>query len=285
MYVSHEEIIAIADLQIASENLVLRRDQAAVAMLYISGMRAGALLSLPIKAVDILNTEIKQWPSLGVKTKNGKHATTHLLPIPELIDVVEKWDTFIRSQCSLDQLWYPPIKNNWGDFRISKKPVGKSRNQILNKRLRKLFELAKLPYKSAHKFRRGHAIYGIERSNAIATYKAVSQNMMHANITITDSFYSSFRGADLKNKINTLTPTRVPEQLHTGGDLNLSEASNEDIANQLFELANRLKNGNSTDANYLPDKLSDALSGCQYQRCEHNVAPYQEIYDPTMLGA
>ena len=39
-----------------------------------------------IKAVDLDNRLVLQWPRLGVKTKNSVHATTNLLNIPELID-------------------------------------------------------------------------------------------------------------------------------------------------------------------------------------------------------
>jgi hypothetical protein len=42
-------------------------------------MRAGAFSTLPISAVDLSSRTIKQWPALGVKTKNGKSATTYLL--------------------------------------------------------------------------------------------------------------------------------------------------------------------------------------------------------------
>ncbi len=58
-------------------------------MMYLSGMRAGAFGSLSIACVDLPNRTIKQWPSLGVQTKNGKSATTYLLDMPELLVVVE----------------------------------------------------------------------------------------------------------------------------------------------------------------------------------------------------
>jgi hypothetical protein len=61
------------------------RDQAAAAMLFLSGMRAGAFGSPPISAIDLPNRSIKQWPTLGVKTKNHKSATTYLLDIPDLL--------------------------------------------------------------------------------------------------------------------------------------------------------------------------------------------------------
>ncbi len=46
-----------------------------------------------------------------------------------------------------------------------------------------------ISYHSPHKFRHGHAVYGIEQSVDVADLKAVSQNLMHANLSITDGVY------------------------------------------------------------------------------------------------
>ncbi len=69
-----------------------RRIRASAVFWFLSGIRIGAFVSLPIKAVDIENMTVKQWPrELGVKTKFQKHATTFLLNIPELLQVVIDW--------------------------------------------------------------------------------------------------------------------------------------------------------------------------------------------------
>ena len=101
-FVSLEEIQHIAALQIDPTDLALHRDQAAAVMLFLSGMRAGAFSTLPICAVDLSTRTIKQWPSLGVETKNGKSATTYLLDIPELLAVVERWDA-LHSRSTADR--------------------------------------------------------------------------------------------------------------------------------------------------------------------------------------
>ena len=64
---------------------------------FLSGIRIGAFVSLPLAAIDIDNLKIKQWPKLGVRTKFKKHATTFLLNIPELPGVVLGWDQEVRS--------------------------------------------------------------------------------------------------------------------------------------------------------------------------------------------
>lgn len=68
-FVTLDEALQLAALEIEEDNLALRRDQAGAALLYVSGMRAGALGSLPLEAVDVTSRTIKQWPSLGVRTK------------------------------------------------------------------------------------------------------------------------------------------------------------------------------------------------------------------------
>ncbi len=52
-YVSYTEIMDIAKLKIDRENIALWRDQAMACMLYLSGARAGAATTLPIKAVHL----------------------------------------------------------------------------------------------------------------------------------------------------------------------------------------------------------------------------------------
>lgn len=102
VFVTLAEALQISALKIDEGDLALRRDQAAAAMLFLSGMRASAFGSMPISAVDLPSRSIEQWPSLGVKTKNGKSATTYLLDIPELLSMVVRWDAIVRAQTAID---------------------------------------------------------------------------------------------------------------------------------------------------------------------------------------
>ena len=89
--------------------------------------------------------EIKQWPSLGVETKNDKSATTFLLDIPDLLTVVEKWDAFIRPQLPPTAMWYTPTISRWGVQTLSADRPGANRNLAISKHLHRLFDLAGLP--------------------------------------------------------------------------------------------------------------------------------------------
>ena len=61
-----------------------------------------------------------------------------------------------------------------------------------------------LPYHSPHKFRHGHAVYVLKNAKDVPALKAVSQNLMHANLSITDGIYGILSETDVREQINTL---------------------------------------------------------------------------------
>ena len=197
-YVQLEEAIQLATLPIDKTDLALFRDQAATAMLFISGARAGAFTTLPVQAVHLNDhyPHICQWPELGVHTKNNRRAKTYLHNIPELTAVVSQWDQLVRANCPPDYPWYAPIEQSWGEQKLTNQTPGKCRSQALSKRTRLVFQLAGLPYKSPHKFRHGYATYGLARCRTMAEFQALSRNLIHSNIAITDSRYAHYEEAE-----------------------------------------------------------------------------------------
>jgi integrase len=220
IFVTLDEIVRLVDAQLLAGDLTVQRDQAGAAMLFLSGMRAGALASLPLEAVDLANRSIKQWPALGVRTKNGKSATTYLLDISELIAVVKRWDALIRAQLPSTAMWYTPFVNHWGEYTLSEGPAGASRNGAVSDRMRRLFELADLPVRSAHKFRHGHAVWALQRAQTMADYKAVSMNLMHGDLKVTDGIYAPLLGDEVKTRIASLG-RRLIAPLSDGSDVAL----------------------------------------------------------------
>jgi integrase len=238
-YVSLEEVLRLIAVPHEEDDLALLRDKAAAAMLFLSGARASAFTTLPISAVDLPGKTLHQWPELGVATKNGKRATTYLLPIPELLSVVQIWDDVVRAKLPTTTPWYAPISSRWGSHSLATVEPGKNRHQALDKRLRKLFTLTGLPYKSAHKFRHGHAVYGLLKAQTMADYKAVSMNLMHNDIKITDSIYAPILSEEVKDRIAKLTSSQdsVPD---TEFDDLLGQLSNADLSKVLKVVASRL---------------------------------------------
>ena len=203
-FVTLEEMLRLCALPIDEDDLALRRDQAAAALLFLSGMRATAFGTLPIAAVDLSSRTIKQWPALGVATKNGKSATTYLLDIPELLRVVEAWDAIVRAQLPSTAMWYAPVVSRWGEQVLSADPPGANRGQAVAKRMRHLFEIAGLPTHSPHKFRHGHAVYALQHAKTMADYKAVSMNLMHEDIRVTDGIYAPLASNEVQERIAAL---------------------------------------------------------------------------------
>lgn len=184
---------------------MLRRSQAAAAFLFLSGMRIGAFVTLPIGCVDLPGMRVMQLPEKGVATKNRKAAETSLLNIAELLDVVRKWDAFVRVGLSDRHPWYAALDL---DGKLAKEiPCQKTlvdRRHSFNDDLRLLCQAAGVQYLSAHKFRHGHAVYCIKRAKDMAQMKAISENLMHATIGITDGIYGRLARDDKHRLITGL---------------------------------------------------------------------------------
>ena len=229
----------LATLPTEKGDLARWRDRATVARLFLTGERAGALVTSPIEAIDFDELFVRQWPELGVKTKNRKKATTYLSNIPKLINVAQSWDNFVRNQSPENAPWYTPIKNHWGEQTLSFDNPGKNRGQALNRRLRLLFKQAGLPYKSAHKFRHGNAVYGLLHARTVADYKAVSINLMHSDLQITDGIYVSMLSNDVRRRIANLTSQPINQ--HDDELLAMiSQLSNADLSKVIHIAAERL---------------------------------------------
>lgn len=200
-----EEVQAL--IQVISENgdLSLLRSQAAAAFLFASGIRAGAFVTLPIEAVDIGKGSVKQLKQLGVRTKNGRSAQTPLLQIPDLTLVIKRWDSLVRSQLPPFAPWFALIHNEWGYQRLIGNAPGKGRQHQLNQDLRRLFRMAGLPYKSAHKFRRGFVTFTFKQAKTLQDFKAISLTVMHRSLNITDQYYAKFSDEDTREIIRNLT--------------------------------------------------------------------------------
>jgi integrase len=246
VFVSEEEVRQLIAYPAEKNDLALLRDQAAAAMLFLSGMRGGAFATLPILALDLENLTVRQWPELGVHTKNSKKATTFLLNIPDLLAPVRRWDAIVRPALPPTTPWYAPIEHYWGEQSLSNEEPGNCRFNALEKRLKLLFSLVKLEFKSPHKFRHGHAVFGLLHAQTMADYKAVSMNLMHDSIEITDSTYAPMLSSDVQKRISGLSGKAVSTPGHEepleGSELEsyLSSLGKESLGRALVFIAGKL---------------------------------------------
>ena len=95
-------------------------------------------------------------------------------------------------------LWYPVFGDGAKDGFVPK------RAEALRNGLKRLTELAGLPYLSPHKARHGNAVRGLLMAKTMAEYKAISQNLMHSSIGITDKIYAILSANDVKSMIANL---------------------------------------------------------------------------------
>jgi integrase len=193
-------------LSVKGNTLRLVRAKAACAFLFLSGIRATAFCTLPIGAIDLDKRTVQQLVSLGVKTKNRKNAVTVLLDILDLLEAVRDWDKIVRGKLTPASTWFAALSAaNGGESVVSNEPAATaSRDVILRQEVSHLFDLAGLPYMSPHKFRHGHATYGLKQARDIGDLKAISQNLMHANIGITDGIYAILSTDDMQERIASL---------------------------------------------------------------------------------
>jgi integrase len=118
------------------------------------------------------------------------------LPIPELYKVVLDWFNLAEAKTNGRGYFFSILDNRGGNIIFSKANAGNHRNHKLNKRLRLLAHQLGHTYMSAHKFRRGHTFWGLEQSKDMKQYKAISLNLGHQDIRITDQYYSAFSNDD-----------------------------------------------------------------------------------------
>lgn len=196
-----DDVLQIAG--VATETLRLRRGQVAVCMLYLSGMRADALASMPIHCIDLDQREIRQLPEDGVRTKNRKAAVTYLLDIPELLAVCQSWDQMVRSALPADALWYSNLTTD-GMALLPATHAVLGRTCTVEHDVRLICQAAAVPYRSPHKLRHGHVVYALKRAHNMAELKAISQNVMHASVTITDQIYGRLVNDDVRAIITGL---------------------------------------------------------------------------------
>jgi len=233
-------------IEIPVETLTEQRNQAAIAFLFLSGARLGAFVSLPVHAIDLEKRTVKQSPTIGVRTKNRKSAITHLLNIPDLLAVVAQWDALVRRNLPPNALWYATLARDGMSF-AGKTHVGKGRGSAVRSGIKELCKCAGITYHSPHKLRHGHAVYAIKRAHDMADLKAISQNLMHQNLTTTEGIYGGLPGDELGNRIESLT--------HQGQSVSSAGNNNTALVSAIADaVAERLlnKTGGTLQTGYPP---------------------------------
>ena len=117
--------------------------------------------------------------------------------------VVKSWDDMVRKSLPDTTLWYASLTTDGTGFTGSRR-MAKRRPYQAARRFQVLCERAGVPALSPHKIRHGYAVHTLGLCRTVDQLKAVSQNLMHSSLTVTDSIYSVFGDNDMKARITTL---------------------------------------------------------------------------------
>ncbi len=197
------------------QSLAEERDIAAVAMLFLSGMRDGAFCTLPLRSLDWNQDPVlvRQWPSWGVKTKKRKAANTYLLPHEDLADlraVARDWYEKVKPVIGDRGMYYTLIDSISGEISADQAP-GEHRSSNLARRLRGLCERAGIDYASPHRIRHGHVVYAMSLCTSMDELKAVSQNVMHESVVTTESIYGDLPSDSVAITLKAMSRRRPGE--------------------------------------------------------------------------
>lgn len=174
-----------------------QRDRALIAFHFLSAMRVGAILSLPLSCFDVEMLQVIQDPSAGVKTKFSKRIFTTLLRIDdELLDHILAWVDYLRkTKCFSDaDPMFPKTKLEQKSKEdacfhgIEVEPKFWSGEGPILSIFHSRTETAKLPYFSPHKFRHAAIAETRKYCRTEEQRKALSQNVGHDNIGTTFSY-------------------------------------------------------------------------------------------------
>lgn len=180
----------------------------------------------PVKRQLIHLAEQADDSAVGMAIAALDAAITYLLDIPELLDVVQRWDRRVRK-LSPSALWYATLTHD--SMAITETVQAfLGRDNAIQRDVRLICDRAGVPYLSPHKLRHGHIVYALKKARNMGELKAISQNVMHASVTITDQIYGGLTGEDIKNVI--------------GG---LGHSSGGDVDAKLAELIELLRTGSN----------------------------------------
>lgn len=206
-----------------------RRNRALIAFTILTGARDGAIASLKLKHVDVLEGNVDQ-DAREVRTKFSKSFVTIFFPVGDDIrNIVVDWLNYLRCEqlWSLDDPLFPATRVTLGDdLRFTAAGLDRkhwSDASPIRQVFKEAFAAAGLPYFNPHSFRNTLALLGGQICKTPEEYKAWSQNLGHEQVLTTFCSYGdvgSYRQKEIMRSfsaLNTdpLAPTAVRGYSHS----------------------------------------------------------------------
>jgi integrase len=174
-----------------------RRNRALVAFTLLTGARDGAIASMKLKHIDLIERYIYQ-DARDVKTKFRKSFDTYFFPVgDDIAAIVEEWVAFLKQelQWGNDDPLFPATNMVLGanrQFEVAGlKRAHWSNASPIRTIFREAFQSAGLPNFNPHSFRNTLARLGQDRCKSPEEYKAWSQNLGHEKVMTTFMNYGS----------------------------------------------------------------------------------------------
>jgi integrase/recombinase XerD len=183
-----------------------RRNQALIAFVLLTGARDGAIASLRLKHVDMIEGKVLQ-DAREVQTKFSKSFDTFFFPVGEDIrGIVEAWVRLLRDEMlwGNDDPLFPATKIAPGpDRQFATQGLARTgwrSTDSIRVIFRMAFRQAGLPYFNPHSFRSVVTQLGQQVCQTPEDFKAWSQNLGHEGVLTTFTSYgtvSSRRQAEI----------------------------------------------------------------------------------------
>lgn len=171
-----------------------RRNKAMFAFFMLTGARDGAVASLRLKHINMIDGCVYQ-DAREVKTKGSKTFTTYFLPVdPDYLACFTAWVTHLRTRALFgpdDPLFPPPLMGvDGGAFRVKglKREIYQNANAIRSV-IKEAFTRADLRPFTPHAFRKTLVKWADTAYPTREGFKAFSQNIGHTSVVTTISAY------------------------------------------------------------------------------------------------
>jgi integrase len=183
--------------QMPTQTVIERRDRALIALLFLTGSREGAAITLRIRHVDLVNSCV-HFDARSVDTKFGKSFTTAFFPMGALVEqIVRDWIAELKTEhfFSVSDALIPKTDTGVGPsgrfeaLGICREPWSNPSSAAAI--FKRAFTDAGLPPFSPHRVRDTLAELAREYCRTPEDFKSWSQNLGHENVLTTFRSYGS----------------------------------------------------------------------------------------------
>jgi integrase len=198
-----------------TETEIELRNRAIIAFTLLTGARDGAIASMKLKHLDLVEKCVRQ-DAREVRTKFSKTFSTYFFPVgDEIVRILEEWVSLLREE----HLWgnddplFPATRIEQGadhQFGVAGLDRTPWRNASpIRKIFREAFLRAGLPYFNPHSFRNTLVRLGQDLCKSPEAFKAWSQNLGHEKVLTT---FTSYGAVACERQSEILRGLATPQQ-------------------------------------------------------------------------